>query len=64
MLRAAWTAAELLTSFQEHIDGLTLIPGHRGVFEVTVNGDLIYSKKATGKFPELSDLKRKVADMV
>jgi predicted Rdx family selenoprotein len=31
---------------------------------VTVNGDLIYSKKATGKFPELSDLKRKVADMV
>jgi selenoprotein W-related protein len=23
-----------------------------GVFEVTVNGDLVYSKKATGRFPE------------
>lgn len=23
-----------------------------GVFEITVNGQLVYSKKATGRFPE------------
>lgn len=30
----------------------TLIPGHGGVFDVTVDGKLIYSKKAVKRFPE------------
>jgi selT/selW/selH-like putative selenoprotein len=28
-----------------------MIPSHGGVFEITVDGSLIYSKKATGEFP-------------
>jgi selenoprotein W-related protein len=32
--------------------GITLIPSSGGVFEVTYNGDLIYSKKAERRFPE------------
>jgi len=34
------------------ISELTLIPSSGGVFEVTLGGELIYSKKATGEFPE------------
>lgn len=30
----------------------TLIPGHGGVFDVTVDGKLVYSKKAVGRFPQ------------
>ena len=29
-----------------------LIPGSGGVFEVTVDGDLVYSKKETGRHAE------------
>ena len=29
-----------------------MIPSSGGVFEVTIDGDLIYSKKALGRFPE------------
>ena len=29
-----------------------LIKGRDGVFEVTHDGDLIYSKKSTGRFPD------------
>jgi selT/selW/selH-like putative selenoprotein len=29
-----------------------LVEGHRGVFEVTADGRLIFSKKQTGRFPE------------
>ncbi len=29
-----------------------MIPGHGGVFDVTVDGKLIYSKKAVGRFPQ------------
>ena len=29
-----------------------MIKGRDGVFEVVADGDLIYSKKATGRFPD------------
>jgi selenoprotein W-related protein len=44
---------------------LTLIPSEGGVFEVTVNGELIHSKSETGKFPQpgavLAKLKERAA---
>ena len=45
-------ADDLLSNYQHVIKELTLIPGTGGVFEVDVNGDLIYSKKATGRHAE------------
>jgi selenoprotein W-related protein len=35
---------------------MKLIPGKGGVFEFTVNGRLIYSKKATGRHAESGEL--------
>ncbi|PLX99862.1 MAG: hypothetical protein C0624_13115 [Desulfuromonas sp.] len=35
---------------------ITLIPSSGGVFEVSVNGQLIYSKKASGVFPDQEKL--------
>jgi selenoprotein W-related protein len=29
-----------------------LIAGHGGVFEVTVDGNLLFSKKSLGRFPD------------
>ena len=37
---------------KQDISGLTLVPMGGGVFEVTVNGEKIYSKKETGQFPD------------
>jgi selT/selW/selH-like putative selenoprotein len=47
----------LLGTFAEWTEGVTLIPGERGAFEVTVNGETIYSKWQTKRFPELQELK-------
>jgi len=41
-----------LTQFKQQIRELKLIPAGGGCFELTVNGDLLYSKLGTGKFPE------------
>ena len=41
--------AELLQNFGPMVEQLTLIPSKGGVFEVEVNGTLIYSKLATGR---------------
>lgn len=43
---------KLLSQFKMGISDLKLIPYKGGCFEVTVNGELIYSKLQTGKFPE------------
>jgi selenoprotein W-related protein len=47
---------ELLNRYQHHIAELTFIPSSGGVFEVTVNGENLFSKKALGRFPEHGEI--------
>jgi len=64
LLRAAWMAQELLTTFEQEIDELTLRPGTGGVFEVRVNEALVWSRKEEGRFPEITELKQRVRDAI
>lgn len=48
--------AELLRTFEYTIESITLIPSDGGRFEVTVNGDLVYSKLKTLRHPEPSEV--------
>lgn len=64
LLRAAWMAQELLTTFQDEITELVLKPGSGGIFEVTANGQIIWSRKEEGGFPEITELKRRVRDVI
>ncbi len=64
LLRAAWMAQELLTTFDQEIGALTLIPGRGGVFDVMVDGVSVWSRQEQKRFPELSELKRLVRDRV
>jgi selenoprotein W-related protein len=43
---------KLLTTYKQKIQDLTLIPTGGGAFELSINGDLVYSKLKTGKFPD------------
>jgi selenoprotein W-related protein len=43
---------ELLKNFEPEMESVTLIPSNGGVFEMTVNGKLLYSKKSTGRHIE------------
>ncbi|PWK06945.1 selenoprotein W-related protein [Tumebacillus permanentifrigoris] len=52
MPRAVSLTDELLKFFGTKIGSFTLIPSKGGVYEITFNGELIYSKKALGRFPE------------
>jgi selenoprotein W-related protein len=64
MLRAAWMAQELLTTFQDEISEMVLIPGTGGVFEVRACGELIWSRAEQGRFPDIKELKQLVRDRV
>jgi len=43
------TVEELLGEFPQHIEALTLIPSDGGVFDVTVDDDLVFSKEVAGR---------------
>jgi selenoprotein W-related protein len=56
-------AAELLKEFEFNIDSFSLVPSDGGRFEVSVNGDLVYSKLQTNRHAEpgeVASLVRKV----
>lgn len=43
---------DILSNYQHVVDDFKLITGSKGVFDVKVNGDLIYSKHETGRHAE------------
>lgn len=57
LARATWTAQELLADFSDELDSVSLQPGSKGVFDVVVGDDVLWSKHAAGGFPDIDELK-------
>jgi selenoprotein W-related protein len=64
LLRAAWVAQELLTTFQNELGEAALVPGTGGIFDVRVDGVPVWSRSHEGRFPEIKELKQRVRDIV
>ena len=64
LLRAAWYAQELLTTFQGQLGEVALVPGTGGCFQVYCDGSLLWDRKTAGRFPEAKELKQVVRDQI
>lgn len=65
MLRSAYFAQELLSTFSDDIKGVSLEPSESsGTFKVRINGSLIFDRATEGRFPEIKELKQLVRDIV
>jgi selenoprotein W-related protein len=64
LLRAAWLAQELLSTFEKEIGEVALMPGTGGVFEVRVDNETVWSRKDEGRFPDAKELKQRVRDRI
>ena len=64
LLRAAWMAQELLTTFEGELGEVALAPGSGGIFQVKLDGDVIASNRESKKMPEPSEVKRLVRDRI
>lgn len=64
MLRAAWMAQELLSTFDQEVGVVALRPDHTGgIFEIHVDDELLFSR-ATSGFPDIKELKQRVRDKI
>lgn len=65
LLRSAWLAQELLTTFQDDLKSVSLQPSETsGKFQIGLNGILIWDRKENGGFPEAKELKQIVCDII
>ena len=64
LLRSAWMAQELLSTFSEELGSVALVPGRGGIFEIRVGGELVWERKRDGGFPDVKALKQRVRDVV
>ena len=64
LLRAAWIAQELLTTFENELAEVALRPADSGVFRVDLDGELLADRKRDGGFPDLPALKQAIRDRV
>jgi selenoprotein W-related protein len=44
--------SDLLSNYQHVIQSLTVLTGSKGIFDVEVDGEVLYSKHATGRHAE------------
>jgi len=64
LLRAGWMAQELLSTFSEELEEVSLRPGTGGIFEIVCDGEVVWERKRDGGFPDAAELKRRVRDVV
>lgn len=64
MLRAAWMAQELLSTFENELGEVSLVPGTGGIFEIYVGSTRIWSRKEQSGFPDVKELKQMVRNHV
>lgn len=64
LLRAAWLAQELLTTFEQELGEVALVPGSGGVLEVRLDGELLFERADAGRFPDSKELKQLVRDRI
>ena len=64
LLRAAWLAQELLTTFEQEIGAVSLIPGTGGIFEIRNEGNIFWSRKQEGRFPDAKEIKQRIRDVI
>lgn len=64
LLRAAWMGQELMLTFEDELHALIVEKGLPGAFKIMANDTLIWDRKREGGFPEITELKRRVRDVI
>ncbi len=62
LLRSAWMAQELLSTFGTGLGEVALLPGTGGIFRITVDGTPVWDRAVDGGFPDVKALKQRVRD--
>ena len=57
-------AQELLSTFEDELSEVALVPGTNAIFEIKLDGTLVWSRERDGGFPDIKTLKSLIRDIV
>jgi selenoprotein W-related protein len=57
-------SAGTVDDFATDLGEMALIPGKGGIFEIRLDGEVLFSRKREGHFPEAKEVKQKIRDRV
>ena len=55
-------ATKVLTQFKQRLEGLELEPSSGGCFELSLDGEKVYSKLDTNEFPDEDEMVRLIGE--
>lgn len=65
LLRSAWMAQEILSTFVDEIEQVALSPSETpGLFVIMINNEILWDRKADGGFPDVKTLKQSIRDRI
>ena len=65
LLRSAYMAQEILTTFTEDVEAVSLKPAEvSGTFTIDINGEILFDRRERGRFPEIKELKQLIRDKI
>lgn len=64
LLRAAWMAQELLSTFRDDLGEVALVPATGGAFRIEVDSETVWERVRDGGFPDVKTLKQRVRDRI
>ena len=65
LLRAAYMAQELLTTFSDDLHSVSLQPSETGGhYSILINDQLLFDREKQGRFPQIKELKQLVRDRI
>ncbi|MCW3108450.1 MAG: SelT/selW/selH selenoprotein [Segetibacter sp.] len=65
LLRAAYMAQEILTTFSEDVKAVSIQPAEvSGTYIISINEEIIFDRTKMGRFPEIKELKQLIRDKI
>lgn len=64
LLRSAWLAQEILSTFNDEVAEVALVPGEQGQFQIRVADQLLWCRVQDNGFPEAKVIKQRLRDHI
>lgn len=65
LMRSAWLAQEVLSTFSNKLGEVALIPAKEsGTFQIHLNEQIIWDRTIDNGFPEAKELKQRIRDII
>lgn len=64
LARAVALSRTILKEHEDTVSELTLIPSHGGVFEISLNDELLFSKKELDRYPEKGEVEDLIREKI